>query len=143
MNIVPNLLNIQTEDGAKFINLWYKILTIAVMERKKISKRYIEVEPLIELIDEYIEEYDTLEDGYHNPKWCAMQEARRSIEKQPAADVVEVIPCKDCKYIKEHHYEEIGEPTYIKYTCSNKYGLPDNYQVHEWDYCSRGEKRDG
>ena len=65
-------------------------------------KRYIEVEPLIELIDDYIQEYDTLEDGYHNPKWCAMQEARWSIEKQPTADVIEVCRCEHCSKSAEH-----------------------------------------
>lgn len=101
------------------------------MERKKISKRYIEVEPLIELIDEYIEEYDTLEDGYHNPKWCAMQEARRSIEKQPTVDVVEVVRCKNCKYFKT---------MFCKMDIWNK--DITLYRVDENDFCSYGERKD-
>lgn len=101
------------------------------MERKKISKKYIEVEPLIELIDEYIEEYDTLEDGYHNPKWCAMQEARRSIEKQPTVDVVKVVRCKNCKYFKTMF-------------CKMDIWHKDItlYRADENDFCSYGERKD-
>ena len=61
---------------------------------------------------------------------------RRAPSEQP-----EIIRCKDCKYIEEHHYEEDGEPPCIKYTCTYKAGLTKEYQVHEWDYCSRAERR--
>lgn len=94
------------------------------------SKRYIEVEPLLELIDDYIQEYDTLEDGYHNPKWCAMQEARRSIEKQPTADIVEVVRCKDCKH------NDIASLNDANALCNLFYGC---WQAD--DYCSHAEKR--
>ena len=56
--------------------------------------------------------------------------------KQP-----EIIRCKDCKHKKDHHYENPGEEPYIKSTCENKYGLVKDYQVHDWDFCSRVERR--
>ena len=56
--------------------------------------------------------------------------------KQP-----EIIFCKDCKHKKDHHYENPGEEPYIKSTCENKYGLVKDYQVHDWDFCSRVERR--
>ena len=100
------------------------------------SKRYIEVEPLIELIDEYIEEYDTLEDGYHNPKWCAMQEARRSIEKQPVADVVEVIRCKDCyMYRKDIEIAEANNFNPDIYCALHQTEMPEN------GYCNYGREK--
>lgn len=42
----------------------------------------------IDALDEYIEEYsfDLDENGYHNPKWCAMQEARMTIQRLPSAE---------------------------------------------------------
>lgn len=58
------------------------------------------------------------------------------IRKQP-----EIIRCKDCKHKKDHHYENPGEEPYIKSTCENKYGLVKDYQVHDWDFCSRAERR--
>ena len=111
-------------------------MTTVVTQRRdnkmdKYSKVYKKLNELrLQEIDKICEIYDS----GHLP---------HSVALNIPADFIEVIRCKNCKYIKEHHYEEIGEPAYIKYTCSNKYGLPDNYQVHEWDYCSRGEKRDG
>lgn len=51
------------------------------------------------------------------------------IEKQPTADVVEVVNCKDCK-----HYEHFT--AHNKHFC-NEYG---GYVV-ENDYCSRAEKK--
>lgn len=45
-------------------------------------------EAAINALDEYIEEYsfDLDENGYHNPKWCAMQEARMTILRLPSAE---------------------------------------------------------
>ena len=42
----------------------------------------------IDSLDEYIEEYsyDLDENGYHNPKWCAMQEAKMTIQRLPSAE---------------------------------------------------------
>ena len=47
------------------------------------------------------------------------------IEKVPAADVVEVVRCRDCK----HYYHG---------TCTNDFALN---LMRENDYCSYGEKR--
>ena len=43
-------------------------------------------------IEEYIEEYSDLEPetGYHNLKWCAMEEAKDVLSMLPAADAVPV-----------------------------------------------------
>lgn len=54
---------------------------------------------------------------------------------KPAADVVEVVRCKDCKY---HHWEQ--EPCHGKteHFCSVL-----NAQVFKDFYCYHGEKMDG
>ena len=66
---------------------------------------------------------------------------RKTILELPSAQP-EIIYCKDCKYMEAHHYEESGEPPYIKYTCSSKWGLQKGYQIHDWDFCSRAERRE-
>ena len=48
------------------------------------------------------------------------------IEKQPTADVVEVVRCKDCTEWDKDEYE-----------CSHWYGFRED------DYCSYGERMDG
>lgn len=57
------------------------------------------------------------------------------VEKQPTADVVEVVRCKDCKY----RGSRISIPTDVYYRCKNynfPYCKPD-------DFCSYGEEMDG
>ena len=43
-------------------------------------------------IEEYIEEYSELEPetGYHNLKWCAMEEAKDVLSTLPAVDAIPV-----------------------------------------------------
>ena len=48
------------------------------------------------------------------------------IEKQPTADVVEVVRCKDCTEWDKDEYE-----------CSHWYGFRED------DYCSYGARKDG
>ena len=48
-----------------------------------------------------------------------------SIMALPAADVVEVVRCKDCKYYNPH----------VSFNCSKN--LID---MHPYDFCSRGER---
>ena len=61
-----------------------------------------------------------------------------SLECEPAADVVPVVRCKDCKYRVEHHYEEKGEEPYIKYSCKFT-----NYSMSDNGFCSFGARMDG
>lgn len=77
-----------------------------------------------------------------NPLWH-FTGIRAAIEAAPAIDAVPVVRCKDCKHMKERHYEGLGEPPYIKRTCGSKYGLSKPYTVEEWDFCSRGERKAG
>lgn len=57
------------------------------------------------------------------------------IEKQPTADVAEVVRCKECKY----RGAMLSVPKGVFYTCK-KYLLPD---CKPDDYCSYGERMDG
>lgn len=60
------------------------------------------------------------------------------IKDEPAADVIAVVRCRDCRFYYDKHYEDEGEPPYIKRCCkySNHTRQPD-------DFCSLGERKSG
>jgi len=62
-------------------------------------------------------------------------------ELQERRKAPNIIRCGECKHKRDLHYEEPGEEPYIKSICKNKYGLTEKYQVHDWDFCSRAERR--
>lgn len=68
---------------------------------------------------------------------CSFDDAMLGIEDVPAADVVEVVRCKDCK-ICELRYptKAIGEEAIRGYYCY----IIQRY-VDPTDFCSYGEKR--
>ena len=94
-------------------------------------KEYIEREILQKAINTEISEHaedakeSLYERGYNN----GLTMAYALLLKAPAADVVEVVRCKDCIY-----YEpcEGGKD----YCCLNEYGITEN------DFCSCGAKMD-
>lgn len=57
------------------------------------------------------------------------------IENAPAADVVEIVRCKNCKHFCPYEGEE------HKGDCAELVGLESC--VYEDDYCSYGERKDG
>lgn len=62
-------------------------------------------------------------------------EMRKVFDDIPAADVIPIVRCKDCKHRIEHkYYGNLGESAY---TCEGNMGgwiLPD-------DFCSKAERR--
>jgi hypothetical protein len=70
---------------------------------------------------------------------CMMDDALRDIEDAPAADVVEVVRCKDCAHC-EHFYPEkqIGEEAREAYYCGIR-----KTTVRATDFCSFGERKEG
>ena len=72
-----------------------------------------------------------------NIYYNAREEAAKVIEEVPAADVVKVVRCKDCKLFEELHYENEGEPPRIKMVCRLF-----KRQMYSDDFCSYGEKRE-
>ena len=75
--------------------------------------RYIDREDLLNNLKQFAPEYLT-------PLIVML------IEKQPTADVVEVVRCKDCTEWDKDEYE-----------CSHWYGFRED------DYCSYGERMNG
>ena len=57
--------------------------------------------------------------------------AANALDNVPAADVVEVVRCKDCKWY--HDFEDCWD-------CNNPWGLDC---VSPNDYCCLGKKKDG
>ena len=59
-------------------------------------------------IEEYIEEYSELEPetGYHNLKWCAMEEAKDVLSMLPAVDAAPVVHGNwiECYERSRHYY---------------------------------------
>lgn len=58
------------------------------------------------------------------------------VEEMNMEDKVEVIMCKDCKYMKVHGWNPKKEVSTCHYHCEFW-----NHAVDETDFCSRGEKR--
>lgn len=60
--------------------------------------RLIDADPVLAEIMDFIDEYSEVDgSGLHNPKWCAMEEAKDVILNAPAMDAVPVVQCKDCE----------------------------------------------
>ena len=76
---------------------------------------------------DYIRREDTLKVLCNNYAYAAMD----VIKRLPAADVAEVVRCKDCKHRTE--YGNCGHPR-------QKSVLPSAYP---FDFCSYGKRREG
>ncbi len=61
-----------------------------------------------------------------------------ALEDVPAADVVEVVRCKDCKYAERYKCQV--DPCYTRLSCKRR----DYYSegVDELDFCSYGERKE-
>ena len=64
-----------------------------------------------------------------------LQSAMSQCDKAPTVDAVEVVRCKDCKYLWE-----ISAVDRMFY-CRNKHGLSGINIVEENPFCSYGERR--
>ena len=99
------------------------------------SKRYIDADALVKAIEDC--SYATWSEGVNKAWWAqavlVKDNLKRCIARQPAADVVEVVRCKDCAYYRE-------ETSYcLNPHCSSSfYG----HRVKENHYCSYGERNE-
>ena len=85
--------------------------------------RYVDIDDIIKTFEKLHGEESALLNCY-NADWIVS-----FLEAQPAADVAEVVRCKDCK-----HLNPMGSGGYRK--C-----LRDNLWKDTDDFCSRGERR--
>lgn len=99
------------------------------------EKEWVERKALVEEIREAqrrLESCDDIKWERNKPYFKGMAWAHRIVLDAPAADVVEVCRCKDCK-----HWDE-------KYKCCIMMGLTalgDSY-FYENSFCSRGERKE-
>lgn len=68
-------------------------------------------------------------------------ETREAIQKLPAADVVPVVHCKDCKHstLPSELTQRYGKPGTL--TCHNMHAPSNRRNVGSNDFCSYGERR--
>lgn len=91
---------------------------------------------------EYIEREEvmkTARDGYHSDFGRSMADLtslRELLEDTPAADIVEVVRCKDCKYYGGITFGNICRRWSVIHSGVKNCTKPD-------DFCSYGERKDG
>ncbi len=89
--------------------------------------------------EEFISRTEALKDfeenNTRNPHWTP-QRVKTFLLRQPAADVAEVVRCRDCEYVRPTVNAHTGEQVGI--WCA----LHDILNVSPDDYCSRGEKKE-
>ena len=95
------------------------------------EKEYIEREAVINHIDFVVN--NAPDTDYKKAAWGFGV----FVSRLPTADVVPVVRCKDCTYCEETHYEDDGEPPYIKTYCSLL-----NRTIQPNDFCSYGERKE-
>lgn len=86
------------------------------------------------MMTDYIKRAEALKDfeacNAENPRWTP-QRVKTLLMRQPAADVAEVVRCKDCKHRTESG--NCGHPRHHGI-------LPSAYP---YDFCSCGERKEG
>lgn len=104
-------------------------MNISLKKGVKTMPEYIErSEAIKELHNAYEYEYPTASGAFDEFASTIVPNVLRNI---PAADVVEVVRCKDCK----HWYSPMNDDAHY---CNLKHGLVGI--VAEEDYCSYGER---
>ena len=86
--------------------------------------------------DEYISREAALKDfescNAENPRWTP-QRVKTLLLRQPAADVAEVVRCKDCKY-GDYDSKPNGAMVCLR--------TKDGFWREETDFCSYGKRRE-
>ena len=77
--------------------------------------------------------------GYHRTAYVFLA-LKREIERMPAADVVPVVRCKDCKYAYINSFSRLSGSA----VCTLLAKISDGaaYQVQQDDFCSYGERKE-
>ena len=95
------------------------------------AKEYIERKPILKFIEDGLNNPDKAKSFGHDAI-----EIMAEVQYAPAADVVEVVRCKECKY------RGIGWSN-GKPCCGNLHaGMTASVELKDDDFCSYGERRD-
>lgn len=73
---------------------------------------------------------------------ATMTDAKRLLADMPAADVVPVVHCKDCKHstLPSELTQRYGKPGTL--TCHNMHAPSNRRNVGSNDFCSYGERKE-
>lgn len=77
--------------------------------------------------------------GNHNTAQHALKSVRKMIDYFPAADVVEVVRCKDCKWYKE---SKLLATNKFCFRLKDRNGDRVGYNFAPDDFCSYGERKE-
>lgn len=106
------------------------------------SKEYIEREALLQELEE-VGGCDAPPDSWADGFDKGILSAIKHVEAQPAADVVEVVRCKDCAFSREFKIWE-KESQYEGFLkCECNMFRNNGKVVFDKHYCSFGERKDG
>lgn len=107
--------------------------------------RYIDADALIEELQRC--SYETWSKGVNRTWWAQAVNVKdnivQCIERQPTADVEEVVRCRDCAWWEDKGYDPITETRFGE--CRRplgEYSCCDTHETDENDYCSYGERRE-
>lgn len=93
------------------------------------EKEYIERGAAIEFIEQYTPHFEGE---------TTLRCVKTALENVPAADVVEVVRCYQCKYAQG--YKCAVDPCYQHMKCTRREHYTEG--VDEYDFCSYGERRE-
>ena len=82
----------------------------------------------------------------NHPEYLIKDDALHIIDSFPAADVVEVVRCKDCKFFLQYNEKYAQEVEHADGDCLVKilHGEEMQYFACKYDdYCSYGERKEG
>jgi hypothetical protein len=102
------------------------------------AKEYIERDAVLEAIEStdwyHLSEKGNMVHGAVSGEnaWYKADDIYKVLEEIPAADVVEVVRCKDCKYLEEAYVNAKG------FLFCPASGM----EVTDMDFCSYGKRRD-
>lgn len=99
---------------------------------------YIEKQKAVDLLIELEKEFQQFKpfNGFEHAMYRKLSEAKIAIEKLPAADVVPVLRCKDCKHLRVWNRKDI----YAFCPKTNIVFLPFELDTRTF-FCSLGERK--
>lgn len=108
---------------------------------------YIEKHKVVNLLIELENEFQQLKPfkGFEHAMYRKLCEAEIAIGKLPAADVVQVLRCKGCKYFKNYGKTSLlidGKNIKAGW-CHRRARYDEEYRMPPDGFCSYGERKDG
>lgn len=106
---------------------------------------YIEKRKVVNLLIELEKEFQQFKplNGFEHAMYRKLCEAKIAIEKLPAADVVPVLRCKDCRHFKNYGKTSLlidGKNIKAGW-CHRRARFDEEYRMPPDGFCSYGERK--